>query len=60
MGETLYGHLSGIKVKKGQEVKSGDILGYAGSTGRSTGPHLHYEMIRNGKKLNPLKYLSLR
>jgi murein DD-endopeptidase MepM/ murein hydrolase activator NlpD len=58
--ETLYGHLSEIEVKKGQEVKSGDIIGYAGSTGRSTGTHVHYEVIRNGKNLNPAKYLSLR
>jgi murein DD-endopeptidase MepM/ murein hydrolase activator NlpD len=58
--ETLYGHLSEIEVEKGQGVKSGDVIGYAGSTGRSTGTHVHYEVIRNGKNLNPSKYLSLR
>jgi murein DD-endopeptidase MepM/ murein hydrolase activator NlpD len=58
--KTLYGHLSKVKVKKDQWINAGDVIGYAGSTGRSTGPHLHYEVIKNGKKVNPLKYLSLR
>jgi len=58
--ETLYGHLSKIMVEDGQDVKVGDKIGYAGSTGRSTGPHLHYEVIKNGKNLDPVKYLSLR
>ncbi|MBI2485840.1 MAG: M23 family metallopeptidase [Deltaproteobacteria bacterium] len=58
--ETLYGHLSKVKVEDGQEVKAGDKIGYAGSTGRSTGPHLHYEVIKNGKNLDPMKYLFLR
>ncbi len=58
--KTLYGHLSKVKVEKDQWIKAGDIIGYAGSTGRSTGNHLHYEVIKNGKKVNPLKYLSLR
>ncbi len=58
--ETLYGHLSIIKVKKGQTVRSGDIIGLAGSTGRSSGTHLHYEIINNGKRKNPQKYLSLK
>lgn len=49
-----------MKVEDGQEVKAGDKIGYAGSTGRSTGPHLHYEVIKNGKNLDPMKYLFLR
>jgi len=54
--KTAYGHLSRYKrgLKKGKRVKQGNIIGYVGSTGRSTGPHLHYEVIKNGKKTNPL------
>lgn len=51
---TNYGHMSKIAVKKGAKVKQGDIIGYVGSTGFSTGPHLHYEMVKNGSKINPL------
>lgn len=58
--ETLYAHLSIIKTKEGQAVKAGDIIGLAGSSGRSTGTHLHYEIINNGKRQNPQKYLSLK
>lgn len=58
--QTLYGHLSKIRVKEGQGVKAGDIIGYAGSTGRSTGPHLHYEVIKDGKTVDPANYLFLR
>ena len=54
--QTLYGHMSKIKVKVGQTVKRGDILGLVGSTGKSTGPHLHYEVIYNNKKVNPVNY----
>lgn len=57
--ETYYGHLSKISVKQGQKVAAGDIIGKIGSTGRSTGPHLHYEVHRNGKILNPKSYLTL-
>ena len=56
--ETLYGHLNTIKVNKDHKVKTGEVIGNAGSTGRSTGPHLHYEIIKNGKKVNPREYLT--
>lgn len=52
---TNYAHQSKIAVKYGQKVKQGDVIGYVGSTGYSTGPHLHYEMVKNGTKINPLK-----
>ncbi len=55
--QTRYGHLSKRIVKRGQKVKRGDIIGYMGSTGYSTGPHLHYEVFRNGKFLNPKKFI---
>lgn len=55
--ETLYGHLSKISVKKGQVVEKGDKIGVMGSTGRSTGTHLHFEIHKNGSIQNPLKYL---
>jgi len=56
--ETLYGHLSKINVKEGQMVNSGQIIGQVGSTGHSTGNHLHYEVRKNGKPTNPGSYLS--
>jgi len=58
--ETIYGHLSKITVKEGQKVKVGEVIGKAGSTGRSTGTHLHYEVVRDGKKVNPNNFLSLK
>lgn len=54
--ETIYGHLNGFNVKQGQKVKRGEIIGFVGNTGLSTAPHLHYEVIRNGEKVNPINY----
>ena len=53
-----YGHMSKILVRPGQRVKKGDIIGLVGSTGRSTGPHLHYEVFRAGAQVDPRKFLS--
>jgi len=55
---TRYGHLSGFAVQPGQQVKRGDVIGYVGSTGRSTGAHLHYEIFVNGRLINPLRLLT--
>jgi murein DD-endopeptidase MepM/ murein hydrolase activator NlpD len=55
---TRFGHLSAFGVKPGQTVKRGDVLGYVGSTGRSTGAHLHYEILVNGRLINPLQLLT--
>ncbi len=55
---TRYAHLSEVLVKPGQKVSRGDKIGAVGSTGRSTGPHLHYEMFRDGRRVNPWKYLG--
>jgi murein DD-endopeptidase MepM/ murein hydrolase activator NlpD len=54
---TRYGHMSRFNVKAGQKVEEGQIIGFAGSTGRSTGPHLHYEIRRNGTPINPMGFL---
>ena len=54
--ETLYGHLSQFNVKRGQKVKRGSVIGYVGNSGKSTGPHLHYEVHKNGKAVNPQYY----
>jgi murein DD-endopeptidase MepM/ murein hydrolase activator NlpD len=56
--KTRYGHLSGFAVKAGDTIHRGDLVGYVGATGRATGPHLHYEILANGKLLDPLKLLS--
>lgn len=54
--ETLYGHMFRIKVSKGQKVKRGEIIGWVGSTGKSTGPHCHYEVHKNGRPLDPVYF----
>lgn len=56
---TSYSHLSGIFVEEGQDVARGEVLGEVGSTGNSTGPHVHYEVYRNGAKVNPFDLLPL-
>ncbi len=53
---TLYGHMFKVKVRAGQKVKRGEIIGYVGSTGKSTGPHCHYEVHRNGDPVDPVYY----
>lgn len=57
---TRYGHMSAFNVRQGQKVRRHDIIGYVGATGRATSPHLHYEVIVNGKALNPLSLLTGR
>ena len=54
--KTLFGHMSKIKVKKGQTVKRGEVIGWVGSTGKSTGPHCHYEVHVNGREVNPVYF----
>jgi murein DD-endopeptidase MepM/ murein hydrolase activator NlpD len=54
--KTLYGHMSAFKVTIGQKVKRGTLIGNVGSTGFSTGPHIHYEVIKSGQKVNPVNY----
>jgi murein DD-endopeptidase MepM/ murein hydrolase activator NlpD len=56
---TRYGHLSGFAVTAGQRVHRGDVIGYVGESGRSTGPHLHYEVRINDTPVNPYKYLRI-
>lgn len=54
--ETLYGHMVRVKSRAGQRVKRGEIIGYVGSTGKSTGPHCHYEVRKGGQKLDPVYF----
>lgn len=54
--QTVYAHLSSFKVKEGQKVKRGDLIGLVGNTGLSSGPHLHYEVLRNNQNVNPVYY----
>lgn len=58
--ETLYAHLSDIAIDIDQEVQQGELIGYMGSTGNSTGNHLHFEIYKDGKQVNPLKYITLK
>ncbi len=57
---TRYGHLRGFAVKKGQKVSQGDLIGWLGNTGRTTGPHLHYEVYLGTSLIDPLRFLSIR
>ena len=54
--ESVYAHMSKIIVRAGQKIVRGDLIGYVGSTGSSTGPHLHYEVRKNGNPLNPVNF----
>jgi len=54
--QTVYGHMSKVAVKKGQKVNRGEVLGFVGNTGTSTGPHLHYEVVKGGKRINPINF----
>lgn len=54
--QTLYGHMVRIKVRPGIKVQRGEVIGWVGNTGKSTGPHCHYEVIRNGEKIDPVHY----
>ena len=56
--KTLYGHMSEFKVKPGQKVTRGTVIGLVGNTGLSTGPHVHYEVIKNNEKVNPVNYFQ--
>lgn len=53
---TLYGHMVRVKVRAGQTVKRGEVIGYVGSTGKSTGPHVHYEVMKAGRHLDPIYF----
>ena len=54
--KTLYGHMVRIKARPGQKVNRGEVIGYVGSTGKSTGPHCHYEVVRRGQKIDPVYF----
>ncbi len=54
--QTLYGHMVRVKVRNGQAVKRGEVIGWVGSTGKSTGPHCHYEVHKNGQKIDPIYF----
>lgn len=56
--QTKYSHLSELKIVAGQKVKKGDVIGLVGTTGMATAPHLHYEVIKNGKEVNPIDYFN--
>jgi murein DD-endopeptidase MepM/ murein hydrolase activator NlpD len=54
--QTLYAHMSKFNVRRGEEVRRGQVIGFIGNTGTSVAPHLHYEVIKNGEKVNPINY----
>ncbi|MES1217115.1 MAG: peptidoglycan DD-metalloendopeptidase family protein [Bacteroidota bacterium] len=54
--ETLFGHMVRVKTRKGQTIKRGEVIGWVGSTGKSTGPHCHYEVHKNGQKMDPIYF----
>ncbi|MCB0695912.1 MAG: M23 family metallopeptidase [Chitinophagaceae bacterium] len=53
---SLYGHMKKVKVRTGDRVRRGEVIGWVGSTGKSTGPHVHYEIIKNGEKIDPIHF----
>ena len=55
---TLYAHNSSLNVSVGDQVEKGDIIAFSGNTGRSTGPHVHYEVIKNGESVDPMDYFK--
>jgi murein DD-endopeptidase MepM/ murein hydrolase activator NlpD len=55
--QTVYGHLSQFKIKEGQKVRRGELIGMVGNTGYSTGPHLHYEVVKFNGTVNPVRYI---
>ena len=55
---SIYAHMDKIVVRRGNRVKRGDLIGYVGNTGRSVAPHLHYEIVKDGKKINPINFYS--
>jgi murein DD-endopeptidase MepM/ murein hydrolase activator NlpD len=57
--ETIYMHMSRFAAKEGQKVKAGDVIGYVGSTGRATGPHLHWSLYANGHPVSPNQWVKL-
>jgi len=56
--ETVYGHMSSLAVASGEKIKKGDVIGFAGSSGYSTGPHVHFEILVNGENVNPLSVMN--
>jgi murein DD-endopeptidase MepM/ murein hydrolase activator NlpD len=56
--QTWYAHLAQFSVKEGQEVRQGVVIGHVGTTGRSTGPHLHFEIKQDGQRLDPIDFLK--